>query len=312
MSGSLKFEKRTDSASTAIRSRGVSYRFRGRPAVDDLDLDVPRGIVYGFLGPNGAGKTTTLRLLLGLLRPESGEIEVLGRDLREERSEILRRVGALVDTPALYAHLTGRENLELSRRLRDLPGSATHRALALVGLEGAADRLVRGYSSGMRQRLGIALAILGSPDLLILDEPTNALDPAGIYEIRVLVRELVDNHGATVLLSSHLLSEVEEVADRVGILHRGRLRFQGEIKDLRGSGTAHDFEVDDIERASRIIANAGFVVCSTKVGVRAAHTSRDDAATINHILCTAGVRVYGSARRLPTLEDIFLELTRTP
>lgn len=204
----------------AIRTQCLSRRFGLQQAVDGLKLTVPPGRIYGFLGPNGAGKTTTIRMLLGLLRPSAGQIWLFGQPLHADRCRLLRRVVALVEVPSLYEHLTGRENLDVARRLLGTARAQVDRVLALVRLTGDADRPVRTYSLGMKQRLGLALALLDEPDLLILDEPTNGLDPAGIHETRVLIRELPEQHGITVFLSSHLLGEVEQVADTVGILHR--------------------------------------------------------------------------------------------
>ena len=202
----------------AITTFRLTRRFGDLTAVADLDLQVPGGSVYGFLGPNGAGKTTTIRLLLGLIRPNAGEVRLFGQSLRDGRMTLLRRVGALVETPSLYPHLTGRENLEVTRRLLDARQEQINRALAIVKLEQDAHRRVAHYSSGMRQRLGLALALLGEPELLILDEPTNGLDPAGIREMRDLICRLPEEHGVTVFLSSHLLNEVEQVATHIGII----------------------------------------------------------------------------------------------
>ena len=211
-----------------IETVGLSRSFGAVKAVEDLKLVVPRASVYGFLGPNGAGKTTTIRMLLGLIRPDEGEAFVFGQSIRTNRMEILGRLGALVEHPACYPHLTGRENLEIIRRLRGLPKSSIGEALGIVKLEEAAKRLVKHYSTGMKQRLGLAIALLGQPELLILDEPTNGLDPAGIHEMRDLIVRLPEALGITVFLSSHLLGEVEQVASHIGIIQRGKQVFQGE------------------------------------------------------------------------------------
>ncbi|MBN1659800.1 MAG: ATP-binding cassette domain-containing protein, partial [Anaerolineae bacterium] len=195
-------------------------------AVAGVNLQVPARSVYGFLGPNGAGKTTTIRLLLGLLRPHAGEVHLFEEPLRRHRRTLLRRVGALVESPSLYPNLTGRENLEVTRRLVDATPAQAERVLHIVHLAGVAHHRVSGYSSGMRQRLGLALALLADPELIVLDEPTNGLDPAGMQEIRALLRALPEEYGVTVFLSSHLLAEVEQVATHIGIIQDGRLRFQ--------------------------------------------------------------------------------------
>lgn len=209
--------------SLAIETRGLTRSFGSCTAVDGLNLRVPRGSIYGFLGPNGAGKTTTIRLLLGLLRPNSGSILLNRQLLTQKRRELMRGIGALVETPSLYPHLTGRENLEVTRRIRNLPAACVADALALFNLTADAHRVVRGYSLGMRQRLGLALAWLGQPELMLLDEPANGLDPAGIRELRDRLRQLARDHNVTVFLSSHVLNEVEQVADWIGIINHGRL-----------------------------------------------------------------------------------------
>lgn len=216
----------------AISSERLTRRFGKTPAVEALDLRVREGAITAFLGPNGAGKTTTIRLLLGLLKPQSGTCEVLGRP--PGHPESLAQLGAMVETPSLYDHLTGRENLEITRLMRDAPRSELDRVLALVDLVKDARRPVREYSLGMRQRLGVALALMGNPRLLILDEPTNGLDPNGIQEMRELIRGLPDQTGATIFLSSHILAEIEQIAADVVVIHRGRLRYQGPLESLGG------------------------------------------------------------------------------
>jgi ABC-2 type transport system ATP-binding protein len=201
-------------------------------AVDGIDLQVPEGAIYGFLGPNGAGKSTTIRMLLGLIRPTTGTIRLFGEPVRPGGTRHLHRIGALIEAPSLYAHLTGCENLELTRRLTRAPHSRIEHLLKTVDLLEAADRPAGRYSTGMRQRLGLALALMNDPELLILDEPTNGLDPAGIHEIRELIRRIPEELGSTVFLSSHHLSEVEQIASHVGIIHKGKLLYQGSLKDL--------------------------------------------------------------------------------
>jgi len=199
---------------------------------------VPESGIYGFLGLNGAGKTTMIRLLLGLIKADAGSIRMFGQPFGHE---LLRRIGSLVEMPSLYSHLTGRENLEVTRRQIAAPRSRIDHALAVVRLDADADRLVREYSLGMKQRLGLALALLNAPQLLILDEPTNGLDPAGIHEIRELLRGMPREHGITVFLSSHLLSEVEQLAESIGIVHEGKLLFQGSLAQLRAAwSTTHN------------------------------------------------------------------------
>lgn len=212
---------------TPIEVQDVWKTYGTTAVVCGLNLSVPPLSVYGFLGPSGAGKSTTIRMLLGLQRPNRGAISLFGRPLAGDRIASLGRIGSLVESPSLYTHLTGRENLEVHRRLLGLPKGCIEEAMDSVELIAVGDRLVRNYSSGMKQRLGLAQALLGKPELLLLDEPTNELDPAGIREVRMLVRDLPQRCGVTVFLSSHLLSEVEQIATHLAIIAEGRLMFEG-------------------------------------------------------------------------------------
>lgn len=295
----------------AVLTHELTRRFGAITAVDNLSLRVPRGSVYGFLGPNGAGKSTSIRMLLGLIRPHGGHINVLDEPL-ERRGPPLERIGTLVEAPSLYGHLTGRENLEALRRLAGSPAAARiPEVLRLVGLHDAANRLVRTYSMGMRQRLGLALALLRDPELLILDEPMNGLDPAGIHEMRDLLRRLPETTGVTVFLSSHLLSEVEQVATHVGIIREGRLTFEGSLGDLYArTGEAITLGVPDPIAAGRILKRAGWRIHSLeRECLQVAASGRADAALINTQLVEAGVRVFHLEMARPTLESIFLQLT---
>ena len=241
----------------AICSEGLSRRFGKIDAVKGLDLKVRESTITAFLGPNGAGKTTTISLLLGLVKPQAGTCEVLGYPPGHPKA--LAHVGAMVEAPSLYDHLTGLENVEITRLMRDLPRAETDRVLKLVGLTQDARRPVRNYSLGMRQRLGMALALMGQPRLLILDEPTNGLDPSGIQEIRELIRGLPLETGCTVFLSSHLLAEVEQVAADVVVIHRGCLRYQGPMEGMGSVGPAQLLvRVDDLPKAGRHLAAQGF------------------------------------------------------
>jgi ABC-type multidrug transport system ATPase subunit len=226
----------------AIETRGLTKSFGRTSAVVGLDLEVPAGSIYGFIGPNGAGKTTTIRLLLGLLSPSSGTISVNGEPFSRDRRSLLRGVGALVEQPSIYPNLTGRENLEVTRRLVDAPPSRIDDVVGQFDLSGYADTLAGTYSSGMRQSLGLALAWLGRPTLLILDEPSNGLDPVAVRRLRGHLRDEADR-GTTVFVSSHALAEIDQLADVVGVVHRGRLRFQGTLTSLRH---AHAGSLEDI------------------------------------------------------------------
>ncbi len=295
----------------AIETHQLAKRFGAVHAVEDLSLRVDRGEIYAFLGLNGAGKTTTIRMLLGLIRPTAGEVWICGAPLLRERRAILKRVGSLVETPSLYPHLTGWENLDVIRRMTGGTRSQVERVLVLVHLERDAHRLVREYSLGMRQRLGLALAYLGQPELLILDEPTNGLDPAGIHEVRGLIGSLSRERGVTVFVSSHLLSEVEQLATQIGIINRGHLIFQGTPEELRSR--YHDRLALMTERRSEtqaFLTRQGWTVQhdgNNHLNVQVNGTS--DVALINAQLVRAGINVYELALVQPSLEDIFLALT---
>ncbi|MBI4908566.1 MAG: ABC transporter ATP-binding protein [Acidobacteria bacterium] len=293
----------------AIETCELTRRFQSRIVVDRLELRVAQGDVYGFLGPNGAGKTTTIRMLLGLIRPDEGKVRVFDEPFQ---SRLLGRIGSLVETPSLYPHLTGRENLEVTRRLLGTSRTAIERVLEIVRMARDGARLVREYSLGMRQRLGLAVALLHSPQLLILDEPTNGLDPAGIHEMRDLLRRMPAEHGVTVFLSSHLLSEVEQIAGSVGILQQGRMKFQGTLRDL------HDRQQTQIrvgvrggrslEAVSKLQA-CGRSATSTDADWLVVEDSGEAAAAINGLLWREGFEVFHLAAERRSLEDVFLTLT---
>jgi len=292
-----------------IHTEGVSKAFGSKPAVREVSLRVGQGRVYAFLGPNGAGKSTTIRLLLGLLRPTAGAIALFGRPLASHRLEILARTGSLVENPSHYPHLTARENLEIPRRILGAPRSDIDRVLTMVGLEKTAGKLVRHFSLGMKQRLGLAQALLGRRELLILDEPTNGLDPAGITEMRTLIRRLPVEHGMTVFLSSHLLSEVEQVATDVGILSQGSLVFQGSTDELaRLRRSTLRIHVDRPEDAITLLGARGWRADRNGRGLVVDDTAA--AARINQALVAAGHAVDHLAIESASLEDLFLELTQ--
>ncbi|OGU66182.1 MAG: hypothetical protein A3C56_03525 [Ignavibacteria bacterium RIFCSPHIGHO2_02_FULL_56_12] len=301
-------------SSRAIVTAGLTRTFSGLRAVDQLDLNVPHGAIYGFLGPNGAGKTTSIRMLLGLLRPTAGTIELLGTTLHFGDPRPLRKVGALVESPSLYGHLTGRENLAVQALYLNVSRVAVDRSLELVDLSRDADRTVRTYSLGMRQRLGLAQALLGEPELLILDEPTNGLDPAGMNDMRSFLRALPGKSGVTVFLSSHLLSEVEHIASHIGILHNGRLLFQGTIDELHAVEGVHvTVEAQPMEVAERFLQEIGFPTARLgdgQLSVRVEH--RDDAIRVNRSLIEAGLDVSHVSVSRRSLEEIFLSLTGSP
>ena len=296
----------------AIETIGLSRHFGKIMAVDKLSLRVSQSSIYGFLGPNGAGKTTTIRMLIGLIHPDEGEVELFGLQLGKHRLAALEKIGALVELPSLYPHLTGWENLEITRRLVDAKSSHINRVLDIVGLTADARRLVRGYSHGMKQRLGLALALLREPKLLILDEPTNGLDPAGIHEMRDLICSLPTQHGITVFLSSHLLSEVEQIATEVGIINAGHLIFQGPLSDLQAQWPEQIvIEIDKPPNAFQIIKAAGWVAELKPDGrlVTMGYTTTK-AAQINAALVNAGLNVFSLSHIHPSLDQIFLHSTQ--
>ena len=293
-----------------IETRALSRRFGSHVAVSDLNLLVPKAGVYGFLGPNGAGKTTAIRMLLGLIRPDAGEVRLFGESLKSNHRALMSRVGALVEAPSLYPHLTGRENLEVTRRLLGSSRRLIDVALETIKLTRDADRRVREYSLGMRQRLGLALALLNKPQLLILDEPTNGLDPAGIHEMRDLIRRLPKEFGVTVFLSSHLLGEVEQIADHIGIIHESKLLFQGTLAELqKKQQTELRVGVHQPEAAIDCLMQAGWNVGRRDGLLSVRANGPSDAVKINRLLLDHRVDVFHLAVSQHSLEDIFLTLT---
>jgi ABC-2 type transport system ATP-binding protein len=299
----------------AIETRGLTKRFGTRTAVDGVDLLVPRACAFGFLGPNGAGKTTMIRMLLGLTGASDGEMRLLGHPVPGERALALRRVGAIVEDPRFHPHLTGRENLRIVAAVRDSEAPARIApALARVGLSERADEKVKRYSLGMRQRLGIARCLLADPELLILDEPTNGLDPGGIQEFREMIRALVEQEGRTVFLSSHLLDEVEKICDLAAIVDRGTVLTQGPIAELAEGGARHELiiGVDDAERALNVLAASDAVreAHRSDEGLRVVLAgSPETAAEINALLVSQGFAVTRLEPVRHSLEHRFLEIT---
>lgn len=230
-----------------ITTEQLTKKYKDFTSVNHVSLHIRKGSIYGFLGPNGAGKSTTMKMLLGLTAPTKGSFTVDGKHFPADRIAILKEVGSFIESPSFYANLTGRENLDIIRRILGLPKSAVEDALDLVGLTEFGDGLAKKYSLGMKQRLGLAGALLGRPPILILDEPTNGLDPSGIHEIRNLVKSLPDLYDCTILISSHMLSEIELIADDVGILNHGRLLFEGSLDELRQNALQAGFAADNLE-----------------------------------------------------------------
>ncbi|MCL6603412.1 MAG: ABC transporter ATP-binding protein [Paenibacillus sp.] len=294
---------------TIIETKGLLKNYKGRAAVKDLNLNIGKGEIYGFLGPNGAGKTTTIRLLLGLIAPTAGTIEIFGKDLRKEKMNILRKVGSLVESPSYYGHLTAIQNLEAIRRILDVPKSRIPEVLDIVSLTGEEKRPVKGFSLGMKQRLGIASALLGSPELLILDEPTNGLDPSGIQEIRDLIKRMPVEHGITVLVSSHLLSEIELMANTVGILDQGSMVYQDSITNLqqRAAGEIR-LVVSEPEMALSFAENQGHRGVLQNGTLSFSRMNDNTVAQLVKSLVEKDHAIYRVEERRQSLEDFFLQV----
>ena len=299
----------------AVETRGLTKKFGNNIAVDGVDLRIPRGCAFGYLGPNGAGKTTLIRMLLGLTRADSGSMSLLGHSVPQHRDVALARVGAIVDEPRFHHHLTGRQNLRLLAAARE-PAAASRieQSLERVGILRRADDKVSKYSMGMRQRLGVAACLLGDPELLVLDEPMNGLDPAGMHEMRDMIRSLVDE-GRTVVLSSHLLDEVERTCDAVAIVDRGKVVRQGTISDLL-AGSAATVEVDCANPAEAIAllqSDRGWSVAGREDGVLvtlAPEAGREAVAALTRLLVEGGIAVYRVQPAQASLESWFLQVTK--
>lgn len=293
-----------------ITTNALTKEYDHKKVVNTLDLHVPEGSVYGFLGPNGAGKSTTLKMLLGLVKPTGGEIRVFGKKLSQEnRLEILKQTGSLIEAPSYYGHLSGKENLRIICKLKNVPEKDIMRVLHLVRMEKQMDKKVKNYSLGMKQRLGIAAALLGSPRLLLLDEPTNGLDPAGIQEIRELIRDLPE-HGITVLVSSHLLAEIDQMATDVGIIDKGHLIFQDSLVILHEHSRSRIlFQTSDNEAAFRLLNTAGMSVKWETDSFYLDHGSDDIVMDAVGQCVNAGIGVFRVTEQQKSLEDIFLSLT---
>ena len=230
-----------------ITTKHLTKKYKNFVSVNHVSLHIRKGSIYGFLGPNGAGKSTTMKMLLGLTAPTKGSFSIDGKHFPEDRMDILKEIGSFIEAPSFYANLTGRENLDVIRRILRLPKESVEDALELVGLTEFGDRLAKKYSLGMKQRIGLAGALLGKPPILILDEPTNGLDPSGIHEIRELVKSLPSLYDCTILISSHMLSEIELMADDIGILNHGRLLFEGSLDELRQTAVKTGFAANNLE-----------------------------------------------------------------
>ena len=294
-----------------VQTRGLCKQYGKVLRVNRLDLQVPEGAIYGFLGPNGAGKSTTLKMILGLVHPTAGSISVFGKEVNgHNRLDMLRQVGSLIESPSYYGHLTGEENLKVVQTLRGVPEKDVYEVLEIVRLEGQRSKKVAHYSLGMKQRLGLAAALLGFPRLLILDEPTNGLDPAGIQEMRELICSLPARFGMTVLVSSHLLSEIDQMADHVGIIREGELVFQDTLETLhRHSRHNLALRTGDNEGALKLLHQSRVPCAQEEDYILLPRLDDPDAAKLIRYLIGRGVDVLRLEERQKSLEDIFLELT---
>ena len=294
-----------------IETHDLCKQYGNALRVAHLDLDVPEGSVYGFLGPNGAGKSTTLKMILGLVRPTAGSIRVLGKSMdSKNRLAVLRQVGSLIESPSYYGHLTGEENLRIVQTLRGVPEKNIREVLQIVRLDGQRGKKVAHYSLGMKQRLGLAAALLGYPKLLILDEPTNGLDPAGIQEMRELICELPERFGMTVVVSSHLLSEIDQMADHVAIIRDGELVFQDTLEALHGRSRHHLALRTTNNAVARAILQEKSVPCQEEEGYLILPILSDElAGQLTRLLGARNLGVIRLEERQKSLEDIFLELT---
>ncbi|AKV58550.1 ABC transporter ATP-binding protein [Corynebacterium riegelii] len=292
-----------------IQTHGLTKTYGRTDVVHNLDLKVVPGVVHGLLGPNGSGKSTTMKMLLGLIAPTRGDISVLGQPMtRANRAQVLSSVGSLIEAPAAYPHLTGGENMRIVTRLLGADPDAVRRAVSLVRLDGQMDKLVKNYSLGMKQRLGIAMALARDPQLLILDEPTNGLDPAGIEEIRELIISLARDQGRTVLVSSHLLSEIEKMATDLTIINHGRLVFQGSQEELY-SAQLPDVFIQTPDAASAAEVLKGLHPVRVAGGVELAGLDDAHVADTIALLVAHGVPLHQVLRKRRSLEDIFIGLT---
>ncbi len=292
------------STSKLSKKYGDIYR------VKDIDLFVKKGDIYGFLGPNGAGKSTTLKMLLGLVKPTSGTFKIFDQEFESNRSSILKEVGSLIESPSYYGHLSGIENMRVMQRLREVPDKNVAEALRIVRLENQKDKKVSHYSLGMKQRLGIAMALLAFPKLLILDEPTNGLDPAGISEIRELIQTLPRRYGITVLISSHLLSEIEQIATSVGIINNGKMLFQGEMDELKmKSKSTIAIKTDNNRLAKDILVRRGIVNTQEGDFLMLRDIIDRQVVQINKELTNHDIGVLRIEEHKKSLENIFLSLT---
>lgn len=297
-----------------IETNNLSHRFSEKEVVlNNIELQVPEGSIYGFLGPNGAGKTTTLKLILGLLKKQEGSISVFNKAFESNRIEILKNVGSLIESPSLYTHLTAKENLKIWQKVYQCPMSRIDEVLAIVGLSETGKKKTGKFSLGMKQRLSIAIALLHSPSLLILDEPTNGLDPSGILEIRELLTKINKEQGITIIISSHLLAEIEKMVTHIGIINKGEILFQGTLTELQEQQTKTSsivFETNDNEQTNVILKESGLQTSIKNEQVIVPFTDRKIIASAVAALVKSNIEVYQVSTLKNDLESIFIDLTK--
>jgi lantibiotic transport system ATP-binding protein len=295
-----------------VETVDLTHRFsKAETTLSSVNLQLIQGTIYGFLGPNGAGKTTTLKLILGLLKRQHGEIYVFGKPFGKHRVETLRSVGSMIECPSIYGHLTAAENLQILQKVYSCPKNRIQEVLELVGLARTGRKKANQFSLGMKQRLGIAMALLHSPSLLILDEPTNGLDPNGILKIREMLKRINSQVGVTILISSHLLSEIEKLVTHVGIINRGRMVFQGTLAELMSERRQHSFvifETSDDEKAERMIRGLGLSPCREPGRIMIPAIEKQRVSGINQALVRGGIDVYQISRVENDLEKIFFDV----
>lgn len=296
-----------------IQTSGLTYHFnKQQKTLDDINLRVEKGSIYGFLGPNGAGKTTTLRLLLGLLKKQQGSIQLFGKEFDDHRMESLKNIGSLIEQPSLYGHLTATENLQVYRKVYGASKESIPSVLQLVGLEGTGAKKAKQFSLGMKQRLSIAIALLHNPELLILDEPTNGLDPNGIIETRELVKKLNREKGVTIIVSSHILAEVERMATHVGIIHKGKLLFQGTLTDLQKMKNSQSFlQIDTADNRAAMQLLNGLGAEMRNGYVTLPFKDKSETAAIARRLIEQQIDVYLLQPQQNDLEQLFMDITST-
>lgn len=295
-----------------IETIDLTHKFTaGETALNQVTLQVPEGSIYGFLGPNGAGKTTTLKLILGLLKKQRGEIRVFGKPFEKNRVETLRHTGAMIESPSIYGQLTAIENLKILQRIYQCPEERIQEVLELVGLGGTGSKRASQFSLGMKQRLSIAIALLHKPSLLILDEPTNGLDPSGILEIRELLQNLNRDYGITILVSSHLLPEIEKLVTHVGIINQGKILFQGTLAELMSKRRQNSFivfETNDAAKTLRVISEAGLKPQIESGNIAIPVIEKKQIAAVNQKLVRSGIEVYQIGNIESDLEEIFFDV----